>query len=97
LNQRKQNGELLVNLPFWRRRELVESLLGAPKDPLWLSPHCRRNPVKFLRQCANSAGKVSWVSGSIIASVANITEVSLSERKPTRIQGESVFFSFHRF
>jgi ATP-dependent DNA ligase len=33
-----RNGELLVRLPFSRRRELVESLLDAPKDPLRLSP-----------------------------------------------------------
>jgi DNA ligase D-like protein (predicted ligase) len=34
----KRNGELLVNLPFSRRRELLESLLAAPEDPLRLSP-----------------------------------------------------------
>jgi bifunctional non-homologous end joining protein LigD len=28
----------LVNLPLSRRRELLESLLGAPRDPLRLSP-----------------------------------------------------------
>ena len=33
-----QNGELLVNLPFSHRRELVESLLAKPMDPLRLSP-----------------------------------------------------------
>jgi bifunctional non-homologous end joining protein LigD len=33
-----QNGELLVNLPLSRRRELLESLLAAPKNPLRLSP-----------------------------------------------------------
>ena len=33
-----RNGEPLVNLPFFRRRELLESLLAAPKDPLRLSP-----------------------------------------------------------
>ena len=57
----------------------------------------RRLRVKFLRRFASSAWKALWANGSIIASVANITEVSLSERKPTRIQGESTFFSFHRF
>jgi ATP-dependent DNA ligase len=33
-----RNGKLLVNLPFARRREALESLLAAPKDPLRLSP-----------------------------------------------------------
>ena len=33
-----QNGELIVNLPFSRRRQLLESVLGAPRDPLRLSP-----------------------------------------------------------
>jgi DNA ligase D-like protein (predicted ligase) len=33
-----RDGELLVNLPLSRRRELLESLLTAPKDPLRLSP-----------------------------------------------------------
>ena len=32
------NGQLLTNLPFSRRRELLESLLAVPKDPLHLSP-----------------------------------------------------------
>ena len=33
-----RNGELLVNLPLSRRRELLEDLLAAPNDPLRLSP-----------------------------------------------------------
>ena len=33
-----QNGKLLVNLPLSRRRELLESLVAAPKDPVRLSP-----------------------------------------------------------
>ena len=33
-----RDGELLVNLPFSRRLELLESLLAAPEDPLRLSP-----------------------------------------------------------
>jgi ATP-dependent DNA ligase len=33
-----QNGKLLVNLPFFRRRELLENLLAASEDPLRLSP-----------------------------------------------------------
>jgi ATP-dependent DNA ligase len=41
-----QNGELIVNLPFSRRRELLESLLAAPEDPLRLSPlfHAQSDP-----------------------------------------------------
>ena len=33
-----RNGELLVNLPLSRRRELLEDLLAASEDPLRLSP-----------------------------------------------------------
>ena len=33
-----RDGELLVNLPLSRRRELLEGLVAAPKDPLQLSP-----------------------------------------------------------
>jgi ATP-dependent DNA ligase len=33
-----QNGELLANLPFSRRGELLENLLAVAKDPLRLSP-----------------------------------------------------------
>ena len=40
-NVLNRNGELLVNLPFFRPRELVESLLAAPDDPLRLSPLLR--------------------------------------------------------
>ena len=36
-----RNGKLRVNLSFSRRRELLESLLTAPKDPLRLSPLLR--------------------------------------------------------
>ncbi len=36
-----RNGELFVNLPFSRRRELLESLLTAAEDPLRLSPLLR--------------------------------------------------------
>ena len=33
-----RNGELLVNLPFPRRRQLLESPLDTPRDPVRLSP-----------------------------------------------------------
>ena len=33
-----RDGELLINLPIERRRELLGSLLAAPKDPVRLSP-----------------------------------------------------------
>jgi ATP-dependent DNA ligase len=33
-----KNGKPFVSLPFARRRELLENLLAAPKDPLRLSP-----------------------------------------------------------
>jgi ATP-dependent DNA ligase len=32
------NGELLVNFPLSSRREMLEDLINAPKDPIRLSP-----------------------------------------------------------
>jgi DNA ligase D-like protein (predicted ligase) len=43
-----QNGNLLVNLPFCRRRELLENLLAVPKDPLRLSPLLRASSGDLL-------------------------------------------------
>jgi ATP-dependent DNA ligase len=43
-----QNDQLLVNLPFARRRELLESLLANPKDPLRLSPLLQAPPGLIL-------------------------------------------------
>jgi bifunctional non-homologous end joining protein LigD len=37
----KRDGEISVNLPFSRRRELLENLLGVPEEPLRLSPLLR--------------------------------------------------------
>ena len=45
---RNRNGKLLVNLPFVRRRELLESLLAAPKDPVRLSPLLQTSPEQIL-------------------------------------------------
>jgi bifunctional non-homologous end joining protein LigD len=42
------DGKLLVNLPFSRRRELLENLLAAPKDPLRLSPLLQAPTRKIL-------------------------------------------------
>jgi ATP-dependent DNA ligase len=36
-----RNGNLLVNLPFSRCRELLENLHAVPKDPVHLSPLLR--------------------------------------------------------
>ena len=36
-----RNGELLVDMPIERRRELLGSMLAAPEDPLRLSPLLR--------------------------------------------------------
>ena len=52
-----KNGKLLVNSPLSGRREMLETLLAAPKDPLRRC--CRRHPIKFSRRCASSAWKVS--------------------------------------
>jgi bifunctional non-homologous end joining protein LigD len=56
---------MLVNLPFSRRRELLESLLAAPKDPVPSLHCCRRYRGKFLRRCASSVWKVSSGNGLV--------------------------------
>ena len=43
-----RHGELLVNLPFSRRRELLEGVLAAPKNPLRLSPLLKALPGQIL-------------------------------------------------
>jgi bifunctional non-homologous end joining protein LigD len=48
-----RNGELLINLPFFRWRELLESLLTAPADPLRLSPLLRASSGDVLEAVRN--------------------------------------------
>jgi ATP-dependent DNA ligase len=43
-----RNGGLLVNLPFFRRREALEDLLTAPADPVRLSPLLRASAGEVL-------------------------------------------------
>ena len=43
-----RDGELLVNLPFSRRRELLAGMLAAPEDPLRLSPLLRASAGEVL-------------------------------------------------
>ena len=47
-----------MNLPFTIRRELLESLLIAPKDPLRLSPLLQAPSGEVLEAVRNSAWKV---------------------------------------
>jgi ATP-dependent DNA ligase len=44
----KRNGNLLVDLPLSRRRELVENLLAVSKDPVRLSPLLRTSAGQVL-------------------------------------------------
>jgi bifunctional non-homologous end joining protein LigD len=44
-----RDGELLVNLPFFRRRKFLEGVLAAPKDPLRLSPLLQAPPGQILK------------------------------------------------
>ena len=44
-----QNGEVLVHLPLFHRRELLESLLVDPKDLLRLSPILQASSVQVLK------------------------------------------------
>ncbi len=59
------NAKLLVELPFSRRRDALENLLTAPKDPLRLSPLLQAPSRRSLRRCANSVWKASWANGTI--------------------------------
>jgi ATP-dependent DNA ligase len=49
-----RDGELLLNLPFSRRRELLESLLAASEDPLHLSPLLRAPSGQVLEAAAQA-------------------------------------------
>jgi bifunctional non-homologous end joining protein LigD len=61
-----QNGELLVDLPRSRRRQALESLFSATKDPLRLSPLLQAPPTQVLEVVrASLDSKVSWANGSI--------------------------------
>ena len=59
-----RNGELLVDLPIERRRELLGSMLAAPKDPLRLSPQLLAPSGQVLEPCASSVWKVSSANES---------------------------------
>jgi DNA ligase D-like protein (predicted ligase) len=48
-----QNGELLLNLPFCRRRELLDNLFAPPKDPPRLSPLLRASSGDVLEAVRN--------------------------------------------
>jgi bifunctional non-homologous end joining protein LigD len=50
-----RNGELLVDLPIERRRELLERMLAAPEDPLRLSPLLRA-PAEEVLEAARKLG-----------------------------------------
>ena len=54
-----------MNFPFWHRRELVESLLAAPKDPVPSRRYCECYPVKFLGSARNSAWMPLWANDSV--------------------------------
>ncbi|HEY5811759.1 MAG TPA: hypothetical protein VIT23_03785 [Terrimicrobiaceae bacterium] len=44
----------LFKLPLSRRRDLLENLLAAYKDPVRLSPLLQEQLSRFLRRCAGS-------------------------------------------
>ena len=44
----------LFKLPLSRRRDLLENLLAAYKDPMRLSPLLQEQLSRFLRRCAGS-------------------------------------------
>ena len=60
-----RNGELLVKLPLSRRRELLEDLLSASKDPLRLSPLLQAPSDQVLEAGASSAWRASSGNESI--------------------------------
>ena len=53
-----RDGELLVNLPIERRRELLGSLLPRPRIRCACRHCCGRHRERFLRRCASSSGRV---------------------------------------
>jgi ATP-dependent DNA ligase len=54
-----KNGQLLVNLPLSGRRELLESLLSAARDPLRLSPLLQVPSDQILEAVRNRVWKAS--------------------------------------
>jgi bifunctional non-homologous end joining protein LigD len=54
-----KNGQLLVNLPLSGRRELLESLLSAARDPLRLSPLLQAPSDQILEAVRNRVWKAS--------------------------------------
>ena len=55
-----RNGELLVDLPIERRRELLGSMLAAPEDPLRCRRCYRRLPEKFFYKPGERSG--AWIA-----------------------------------
>jgi bifunctional non-homologous end joining protein LigD len=49
-----RDGELLVNLPFFRRREFLEGCLPHPRIRCACRRCCKRHRVRFSMWCANS-------------------------------------------
>ena len=74
-----RNGELLVNLPLSRRRELLESLLTAPKDPLRLSPLLRASAGEVLE--AVRIGRFSVCSTSSASESGSLNPAAESSRQ----------------
>jgi hypothetical protein len=64
-----RNGDLLVNLPFSSRRELLEDPLAVPEDPLRLSPVLRAQSGQVL-EAVRKLG-LEGIVGKRLGSITN--------------------------
>ena len=59
-----RDGELHLNLPLSRRRELLEDLLGASKDPLRLSPLLQAPSDEILEAVRKLGVELQWANAT---------------------------------
>jgi bifunctional non-homologous end joining protein LigD len=86
-----RNGELLLNFPIERRRELLESLLAGAKDPLRLSPLLQA-PTGQILDAVRKLGLEGLVGKRIDGSRnLNFTGLVTESRRflPTKIETET--------
>ena len=82
-----RDGELLLNLPMERRRELLASMLAAPEDPLRLSPLLRA-PSGQVLEAVRKLG-LEGVVGKRIGSIYEAGERSGAWISTERIESRS--------
>ena len=85
-----RDGELLVNLPIERRRELLGRMLPEPEDPLRLSPLLRAPSGQALEAVRKLGleGVVGKRIGSIYEPGERCRRVYQAPRKPRAVHGQ---------